>query len=57
MKQLEEAVGTKHEADERGADETIVTPLWKRRLGGELCERDPKAKASSPSWRRDCTSS
>ena len=30
MKQLEEAVGTKHEADERGADETIVTPLWKR---------------------------
>ena len=57
MKELEEAVGTKQEADERGADETIVTPLWKRRLGGELCERDPKAKASSPSWRRDCTSS
>jgi hypothetical protein len=57
MKELEEAVGTKQEADERGADETIVTPLWKRRLGGELYERDPKAKASSPSRRRDCTSS
>jgi hypothetical protein len=45
MKQLEEAVGTKQEADERGADEAIVTPLRKRRLSGELCERDPKAKA------------
>jgi hypothetical protein len=30
MKELVEAVGTKQEADERGADETIVTPLWKR---------------------------
>ena len=30
MKQLEGAIGTKQEVDERGADETIVTPLWKR---------------------------
>jgi hypothetical protein len=30
MKESEETVGTKQEADERGADETIVTPLWKR---------------------------
>ena len=30
MKQLEEAVGTKQEADARGAGEAIVTPLRKR---------------------------
>ena len=29
MKQLEEVVGTTQEADARGADEAIVTPLWK----------------------------
>jgi hypothetical protein len=52
MKQLKEAAGTKQEADARGADEAIVTPLRKRRLSGELYERDPKAKRSSPSWRR-----
>lgn len=57
MRELEEAVGTKQEADERGVDETIVTLLRKRRFGGELCDRDPKAKASSPSWRQGCTSS
>jgi hypothetical protein len=45
MKQLEEAVGTKQEAEARGADKAIVTPLRKRRLSGELYERDPKAKA------------
>jgi hypothetical protein len=45
MKQLEEAVGTKQEADARGAGEAIATPLRKRRLSGELYERDPKVKA------------
>lgn len=39
MKQLEEAVGTKH------AGEVTVTRLRKRRLGGELYARDPKLEA------------
>ncbi len=39
MKQLEEAVGTKH------TGEVVATPLRKRRLSGELYERDPKVEA------------
>ena len=30
MKQSEEAIGAKQEADKRGADDAIVTPLRKR---------------------------
>lgn len=45
MKQLEEAVGTKHEADTRRVGEVAIAPLRKRRLSGELYERDPKVEA------------
>jgi hypothetical protein len=45
VKQLEEAVGTKHEADTRREGEVAITPLRKRRLSGELYERDPKVEA------------
>jgi hypothetical protein len=45
MKQLEEAAGTKPVAGARRADEAGVTPLRKRRLSGELYERDPKVEA------------
>jgi hypothetical protein len=45
MKQLEEAVGTKQEAEACGTDEVIVTPLRKRSLSGALYERDPKTNA------------
>jgi hypothetical protein len=42
MKQLEGATGTGQEADAHRAAEAIVTALRKRRLSGELYERDPK---------------
>jgi len=45
MKQSEEAVETGQEADARRAGEAAVTPLRKRRLSGELYERDPKVEA------------
>ena len=45
MKQLEGAIGTGQEADAHRAGEAIVTPLRKRRLSGELYERDPKIEA------------
>ena len=45
MKQSEEAVGAKQGVDARGADDAIVAPLRKRRLSGELYERDPKTNA------------
>ena len=45
MKQLEGAVDTGQEADAYRAGEAIVAPLRKRRLGGELYERDPKIEA------------
>jgi hypothetical protein len=45
MKQSEGVVGTGQEADAYRAGEAIVTPLRKRRLSGELYERDPKIKA------------
>lgn len=45
MKQLEEAVGTKHDADTRRVGEVAIAPLRKRRLSGELYERDPKVEA------------
>jgi hypothetical protein len=40
MKQLEETVGTKQDADAHVAGEAIVTPQRKRRLSGELYERE-----------------
>lgn len=45
MKQLDEAAAAGQETDARRADETVVTPLRKRRLSGELYERDPKIEA------------
>ncbi len=45
MKQLEGAIGTGQEVDAHRAGEGIVTPLRKRRLSGELYERDPKVEA------------
>lgn len=45
MKQLEGATGVGQEADAHHAGEAIVTPLRKRRLSGELYERDPKIEA------------
>lgn len=45
MKQLEGAVDTGQEADVHRAGETIVAPLRKRRLSGELYGRDPKIEA------------
>jgi hypothetical protein len=45
MKQSEGVAGTGQEADAYRAGEAIVTPLRKRRLSGELYERDPKIKA------------
>ncbi len=45
MKQLEGAVDTGQKADAGRAGEAIVTPLRKRRLSGELYERDPKIEA------------
>lgn len=45
MKQLEGAVETGQETDAQRADEAIVAPLRKRRLSGELYERDPKIQA------------
>ena len=45
MNQLEGAFDTGQKADARGAGEAIVTPLRKRRLSGELYERDPKIEA------------
>src|ERR1035437_4011088 len=45
MKQSEGVVGTGQESDVYRAGEAIVTPLRKRRLSGELYERDPKIKA------------
>ena len=51
MKQSEGVVGAGQEADACRAGEVTVTPLRKRRLSGELYERDPKKKRSSPNWR------
>ena len=45
MKQSEGAVGAGQEADACRAGEATVTPLRKRRLSGELYERDPKIEA------------
>ena len=45
MKQLGGATGAKLGADARRAAEAMVTPLRKRRLSGELYERDPKVEA------------
>lgn len=45
MKQLEGAVDIGQEADAHHAGEAIVAPLRKRRLSGELYERDPKIEA------------
>jgi hypothetical protein len=45
MKQLEGTVNTRQEADAHRAREEIVVPLRKRRLSGELYERDPKIEA------------
>jgi len=45
MNQLEGAVDTRQRADAPHAGEAIVTPLRKRRLSGELYERDPKIEA------------
>ena len=42
MEKLEEAAGRKLEAGARRTKEAIVTPLRKRRLTGEIYERDPK---------------
>src|SRR5262249_35559311 len=41
MKRLEEAVGAKPQANAHPADEVAITPLRKRRISGELYERDP----------------
>lgn len=45
MKPLEGAVDTGQKADARRAGEAIVTPLRKRRLGGELYGRGPTTEA------------
>lgn len=45
MKQSEGVVGGGQEAVANRAGEAIVTPLRKRRLSGELYERDPKTEA------------
>ena len=45
MKQLGEAAGTKLEAGTGRADDVAITPLRRRRLSGELYERDPKVEA------------
>ncbi|MBM2713491.1 response regulator transcription factor [Mesorhizobium caraganae] len=45
MKYLEGAIGKGQEADVHRAGEAIVAPLRKRRLSGELYERDPKVEA------------
>jgi hypothetical protein len=45
MKQLEGTINTGQEADAHRAGEAIVVPLRKRRLSGELYERDPKIEA------------
>jgi len=45
MNQLGGAVDTVQKTDARGAGEAIATPLRKRRLSGELYERDPKIEA------------
>lgn len=45
MNQLEGAVDSGQKADPPRAGEAIVTPLRKRRLSGELYERDPKIEA------------
>ncbi|WP_292594704.1 DNA-binding response regulator [Mesorhizobium sp.] len=42
---MEEAVGTKNDADTPRVGELAITPLRKRRLSGELYERDPKVEA------------
>ncbi|RWJ60437.1 MAG: response regulator transcription factor [Mesorhizobium sp.] len=45
MRQLEGAVGTKPAEDAHRAGDAVVAPLRKRRLSGELYERDPKVEA------------
>lgn len=42
MKHLEEAISPRQKADRRRANAFIIAPLRKRRLTGELYERDPK---------------
>ena len=42
---MEGAVDTGHEADAHRGGEAIVAPLRKRRISGELYERDPKIEA------------
>lgn len=45
MKQRDGAIGARQEADARRSGESIVTPLRKRRLSGELYVRDPIVEA------------
>jgi hypothetical protein len=45
MSQLKGAAGTREKAVVHRAGEAIATPLRKRRLSGELYERDPKIEA------------
>src|SRR5689334_13443347 len=45
MRRSEDHVGPEAQANSGPSDEVIVSPLRKRRLSGELYERDPKIKA------------
>jgi hypothetical protein len=45
MKRSEDNAGAKPQADVGSASDVVVTPLRKRRLSGELYERDPKVRA------------
>ena len=45
MKETERAIGAGQESDAHCKDEASVFPLRKRRLSGELYERDPKVEA------------
>ncbi|MDA9505805.1 response regulator receiver protein [Bradyrhizobium sp. CCBAU 11386] len=42
MKRSEDHVGAKPQVDAKPSSDVVVTPLHKRRLSGELYERDPK---------------
>ena len=45
MKRSEDHVGAEPQADTDPSGEVTVSPLRKRRLSGELYERDPKISA------------
>jgi hypothetical protein len=54
MKRSEDHVGAKPQFDAEPSSDVVINPLRKRRLSGELYERDPKINALISSGPTTC---